>query len=204
MAAYIPVPDTALVQVFYTLFNQRCENTLYFQRFGGWNASDIANLATSAYTNWSTKALLHLSNQLTFVGSKATDLSSQTGPTATHTASTTGGQALPSAPSNVAFCIKFSTQGRGRSSQGRIYLPGIPSGYITADAIDGNDAFLIEGDINDAVAGIATEFDATHVVVSRYHNHAPRPVGITFPVTDIGYTDVYIDSQRRRLVGRGR
>lgn len=201
---YIPVPNTAKLELFYTLFNQKCENTLYFEKFDDWNAAEILSLAQEGASLWPSHGMLHLSNECAFTGAKATALSSQTGPTATVTGSGGGALVVGSLPSNVAFCIKFSTQGRGRSSQGRIYLPGIPITSVLADAVIGARAFEIEGDMNDAIDLIASDMSATHVVVSRYHNHAPRTEGVTYPVTNVGISDVYLDSQRRRLIGRGR
>jgi hypothetical protein len=45
--------------------------------------------------------------------------------------------------------------------------------------------------------------DAVHVVVSRYHLGAPRVTGIATPVITYLATDNNVDSQRRRLTGRG-
>jgi hypothetical protein len=58
------------------------------------------------------------------------------------------------------------------------------------------------------IDGILTNADITAswemVVVSTVENKAPRASALVQPVTSVLYTDLTVDSQRRRLTGRGR
>jgi hypothetical protein len=57
---------------------------------------------------------------------------------------------------------------------------------------------------NDLLPGGVFEPDGWRwVVLSRYTAGAPRAAGVAFAVTRALFTDLTVDSQRRRLPGRG-
>lgn len=203
--AFIPVPDTAEVLLFYTLNGQQMMNTLYFSKSGGWDSTSLQVLADAAWDHWATSVMIDLGDGLVLTGTRALDLSSATGPVAEHTQSLNGSITdSPELPQNCAFAIKFTTAQRGRSFRGRIYLPGITTARQVSTGIlstSAADAFL--EDVTGAIGDIATEASCEHVVVSRFTGGSPRVTGVATPVTGISYTDTNLDSQRRRLPGRG-
>jgi hypothetical protein len=69
----------------------------------------------------------------------------------------------------------------------------------TLDAADGLAYVAAYSNVDDVIA----DFDGTWCVVSRHLDGLPRDIGITRKITTVILTDLTIDSQRRRLPGRG-
>jgi hypothetical protein len=191
----------------FTLLSQQIENTLYFEYKAGSVTPALMNtLGDDLITWWVANIAPEVTTDMTFREVYLTDLTTQTSPTVT---ATTG---LPSAgtlsgdpvPNNVALCVSFRSSGRGRSSRGRNYISGIPEGYVSGNDIDTTlaDALVLayEG-LQDAAT--FTD-DWTWIVYSRFQNGDPRPEALIAPVDAVVLTDYVVDSQRRRLPGRGR
>jgi hypothetical protein len=203
--AFIPVLDTALVVIHQRLDGQLVENTLGFLHFSGPpGVVDLADLATGVGDYWGVNMLPLLSTSLTMEFVSARDLSFQEAMQAESIsgqgAGGVGGAVLPN---NVAACIAFHTALTGRSNHGRNYIAGIPEASVVGNTIN-----------TDLLVGLSTAYDGmkgpgtlasgwTWVIISRFHNGAARPEGITNEVTSAFFTDGVVDSQRRRLPGRG-
>lgn len=107
----------------------------------------------------------------------------------------------PSLPNNVTLALKWGTGFTGRSYRGRTYHIGLVEGLVTLNNVPA-----------DSLAQIISTYDELRqacdsagyplVVVSKFANNAPRALAITTPVTTVT-SDGVIDSQRRRLPGRG-
>jgi hypothetical protein len=197
--------NTVAAEMRMTLAGQRIENTLYFQREEGWSEAQIEQLGQDLATWWGAELAPVLVDDLSLTEVYLVDRSSDTGPTVTHTDGLplVGLQATTPPPNNVAFCISFRSAGRGRSSRGRNYVPGIRGNQITDCVLSSGDANAIR-DAYQALPTYLTESEVTWVIASQFHNGAPRPSGgLLIPVTTAVYTDRVVDSQRRRLPGRG-
>lgn len=107
-------------------------------------------------------------------------------------------------PLNTTFCLKLTTGLRGRSARGRLYYPGITQAMMAT----------AWGDLQPTVAAaLVTELQGLQsallsggyqlCIVSLRLNNAWRAQGAVTIVNNITYTDLHIDSQRRRLPGRG-
>jgi hypothetical protein len=190
---------------------QKVENTLYVQNESAWDATSLEELATevAAWWNSSYSNLCSTSVQLTEV--VCTDLTAETG----GQVSVAGGGALGvvtggKLPGNCSLAVSFRTALRGRSYRGRNYIVGIPETYMfdTSKVADDYVAAVL-----DAYEGFLTAIGTagwTWVVLSRYegvdpdtHRPIPREAGVMTPVLNVVVVDKTIDSQRRRLPGRG-
>jgi len=113
------------------------------------------------------------------------------------------GLSAPS-PNNVTTAMTLRTALGGRSGRGRIYHVGMPNNHYVGDLLNATDrAGLVtayEALKTIAPSGVGPEFQL--VIVSRYFNLAQRAVGIKNRVTSVS-NDGILDSQRRRLTGRG-
>lgn len=203
--AFIPVANTAEVHIRGASNGQRWENTLYFFKTSGWDAASMEVLANSIALWWSNSLSPHIAEDVTVGEIYVVDLSTATSPTFTLSiAPPLQGQAVTTQlPNNAAFVVSFRTAGRGRSSRGRNYIIGLGGQSATADPNIVNTTWagnIVSG--YEDLFGILVS-DETWVVVSRYFNNAPRLLGLTQPVTAVIYTDLRLDSQRRRLPGRG-
>jgi len=102
-------------------------------------------------------------------------------------------------PGSVAACISFRTGGRGRSTRGRNYVPG-----LSEDVVNGNDLDLTT--LNNMVAayelfmgGGTFPIAWTWGVLSRFFNLSPRVTGLFQPIIDVLSTTLTVESQRGRL-----
>lgn len=204
MAPYIPVPDTLQANLRYTCAGQRLENVLNFSYEGlGFGPACIAVvdvINTELWPNIRTS----MTNQLQFVEIYMVDLASSSGETRTGTPGipSAGSVDSPPAPLNVSFCVSHRTAQRGRSFRGRTYIGGLAYNVIQSQQLAAGNAGTILAAfqlMRDAAAAAGAPF----VIVSRYSGNLPRAVGVSTPVTSILLQDTIVDSQRRRLPGRG-
>lgn len=113
---------------------------------------------------------------------------------------TGGGSVLPL---NVAFCVKLSTGLTGRSQRGRWYWGNLSSGIlIDAGHIAVANQTGYANVLNTLLANLATA-GYTMVVTSYMTGGAWRSAGQNTPVVTCLAIDNALDSQRRRLPGRG-
>jgi hypothetical protein len=202
--AFIPVPNCCMWELRFTLDNQQIENTLYATRDGGWDASSARNVGEALFNWWVEFMAPSLSDSLSLNSVHATDLSAADGfstdfvPVASETG-VVGGACLPN---NCAICISFRTVARGRTGRGRNYIAGIPDTHVTLNTLDAADGLAYVAAYSN-VDDVIADFDGTWCVVSRHLDGLPRDIGITRKITTVILTDLTIDSQRRRLPGRG-
>jgi len=208
--AFVPVPDTVLVELRYDYLLQKVENTLWFT---GDSAPDPTSMAAlgGEIIDWWVGGLAPISNsgvQLREV--VVTDMSSATGPQVTVTTSLPqyGEVTEEPLPSGNTLAVSFRTVNRGRSFRGRNYFVG-----LSRTQIDGNVVLVgFAGGLVTAYESLqaaATVAGYTWVIASRFSgvdgdgDPIPRAEGITTPVTTVLIADMRVDSQRRRLAGRG-
>ena len=200
---FVPVPSTAMVELLYRQDSQRLENTLYFRQADDYDTAELTTLATEVIA-WATANLLPLvSNQVTVVGVKATSLESETAPAVEVAANVVGGNSFPALPNNATLAIKFLTASRGRSARGRNYWVGLTENDVLNNTVNPVVVAAMIAAYQELLdAGTITE--GAWSVVSRTLDGDPRNPGIAQLVTGVTVTDATVDSQRRRLPGRGR
>jgi hypothetical protein len=202
--AFVPVPNCAIFELRYSLFGQQIENTLAFEEALPWSPSAL-NDQCVALKDWAVNELLPvLSADITLREVYGTSLESDSAPTGSfvNPVPPAGGQVQVAEPGNVAAGVTFRTQLRGRSFRGRNYVAGIPSNQRTGNQVTAGfsaDVVTAYQLLTDAYGGVL----GTWVVVSRFHNGAPRVTGVSTAIKTALMVDLNIDSQRRRLTGRG-
>lgn len=207
---FVPVANTIQVDVIYLLDNQRVENTLYFEDPDGWNIGKIIDFLDQLNTLIQTDLLPFLASsiQLIEIIGRLLDTASSIGFSYPVTPPVSGGVSGNAAPNNVTYTISFKTGLTGRSFRGRNYVPGLAGSSVTSNTIGSTARTGILAFYN-ALKAMASENATPWVVVSRYSGvdgdgHAiPRVAGVTTPVQSVSTFDTTVDSQRRRLPGRG-
>lgn len=202
--SFIPVPDTCRTVMHYTIFGQTVENVHYFSQSGGFTASDLDTLNAAIVSAWTTtlRALQPPELQLLEVISTAQEVVS--GAQDTETVAANGTNASPAFEAlNATFAIKFTTGQSGRSYRGRMYWPALIDGLVHNNEVDSAYAAAIRDAVQDFFSSIFTDVGAVHVVASYQNDCEWNLTGVATPVTGYSYTDLHIDSQRRRLSGRG-
>lgn len=201
---FVPFDNTAEVHIRYTYQGQQIENTLYFTQAAPWDETEMTQLADSIGSTLIANVMPFMPNTLTLREIYVVSLESSTAPAVTYTGGMPQNGLLtdPALPNNVTVTASFRSNGRGRSSRGRNYLPGLTEGKVIGNTVQ-QDFVDVWTPFWTALLGLDTSEGYTWVVASRYTNGNPRPLGVTVPVTDVVYTDLTVDSQRRRLPGRG-
>jgi hypothetical protein len=187
------------------LDSQQIENTFYGFQNDAITEIDLENVASHTLAWAEGEYFPQLASVLSLKAVKTTDLTTDTSPTFTYFAPTAivGGVVQPSLPNATAWAVKRLTAQRGRSGRGRVFVPGIPD-----TARVGTN--LLDIDFATAIVAAMVELDSvlltdgfTGCVVTRFHDGEPRAVGVPQPITSWGYSDLVLDSQRRRGPGRG-
>lgn len=202
---YIPAPNVSKVELIYTVLGETVENVLHFSTVSVLDTFGLIQLCVDTRTAWEANLKPLLSVSAALVKIRATDLTTETGPSVEFTATLpqNGGNSNPVTNGAQTLATKLSTTGRGRSMRGRIYNVGIIDSAVTGNAVSGTFATQItNGWIGFRDDMLAATQSAIMVVVSYCGNGVWRTEAQISTVTDIS-TDIYIDSQRRRLHGRG-
>lgn len=203
---FVPGHNVAEIRINQTLFAQQVQNTLYALDFAGWDATKLSVLGGEIVTWVGTELYPNLSSALSLTEVAIRDLTIQDGPftITTPTVAVTGGSTSPALPGNVAACVSFRSSLTGRSRRGRNYVAGIPETQVAGNILD--PAFVAALKAAYEVFFLPTgPFGATGsawAVFSRYANNEVRPLGQPTLISSV-QVDPFVDSQRRRLNGRG-
>jgi hypothetical protein len=199
MAATI-AENTVQIRVYQSLYGQRVENGFYIQAPNDPDTVLLEGLATTVLTEWEQHILPTQSQDLTLRGVNLISLDTATGPSYEEflVSPLPGGTVSASLPGSVAFVIKFSTAQRGRSRRGRVYMSGIPEQDVTGNFLNSSPQADMVSGWRTFLTNVADSIGGVHVVISRTSD----PATVT-RVTSVDATDNVLDSQRRRLTGRG-
>jgi hypothetical protein len=206
MATFIPVPETAQIRMQFTLAGQQCENVYHVRHSGGWSQENLTYIA-STFQNWWTTYMKPLCpSALTLQRVIAKDVSTQDGLAVEEGIGlpTNGDRGVGAEPNSVTLSVKWGTGLAGRSYRGRTYHLQLCQDQVLASN------FITQSfqeDLRAAYDALRTALDnatlaAEFVVVSKFHNNAPRTTAVTTPISGVSIEPT-IDSQRRRLPGRG-
>lgn len=205
------IPDAALAKIEYTFRGQQCFNDIWFLKTGGAiSVFDAASLANGIQITWGTTVVPLLSNDLTLVRTTVRDYSLENGIEAVSTTGTYDGGAGDALPNNVAACVSLRTGFAGRHYRGRIYLPGIARTAVTENEYLDDFMNGVLTALSDFIGPDAIAAGWQLVVVARQQTltpgSAPVPIpgGIVTPAVSWQFTNNVVDSQRRRLPGRGK
>lgn len=207
---FIPVPNTVLIEPIFEWDGQRVENTYYFERISEPTLEEVTSFLSGIRTIIQEELMPLLSSLIQLVEIVATLLSTAESFSVSETVSPpfAGEIEDESVPSNVSYVITFKTALRGRANRGRNYIAGLPNSAVATNTIDAGVRTALLAFYDTLRAGAAAG-GWTMVVVSRFSgvdgsgNPIPREVAQTTPITSFTTFDPTVDSQRRRLPGRG-
>lgn len=184
---------------------QISKNVLNFRKMAGSvNAADLETISTT-YGTWFTGAGNDkVSSNISLESISTRDLTAENSFIDTNVMSPAiaGGLASAVMPMSVTLAFKFATGVAGRSYRGRLYFVGLGEASVSGDYVATADA----NSIRDALVALNAAMHTAGyelVVVSRFHDGAPRSSAVVTPVTSISYVDLRVDTQRRRLAGVG-
>ena len=202
--AFIPTVNAVRTDVQCVSANQQIHNVLWFIQNTTWQQADREALNTALVAWWTTYMKPIYPGTVALAQLTTVNQENQSAPSSTLVVSpmisgTAGGAASANSSCSVAT---LRTSLRGRAYRGRLYLGPLPNAQLT-DSITFSlgQATLVITAMNALISAVTT-LGATWVVVSKQFNKIKRSVGWAEPVTAVS-VDQYVDSQRRRLGGRG-
>lgn len=201
---YIPADRTAQVIVKFQGPGGYAQQGFHFIKDTEWSNSDLGDLGSSMDT-WVHSHLLPLmSGQVSYTGIQVTDLSDVSGGQFESFCTTgcTGGESGNVLPSNVTLAIKKITNLRGRSFRGRNYFYGLAEDQVSGDTVNSSVVTAIADAYGLLVGPDAMLTGATWAVVSYCNGKTWRTSAVVSSIIGVSVDDT-IDSQRRRLKGRG-
>lgn len=202
--AFVPTAGVVKVDMTFLLAGQQVHNTFMCSRAAPWTAAERTALADAVAAWWNTTAKVSFSSQMALTQVTVTNQDAANAEQYVKIVSpaVAGGAGAASVPNNAACCVTLRTALRGRNYRGRMYFAGIPTTSVT-DSVTFLLAFI--SGVLTALSSLKTTIEglgAVWVVVSKYFNKTPRAQGLVTPITAVA-ADTFIDSQRRRLSGRG-
>lgn len=201
---YIPVPNTAQVELVMNWQGQIVQNVLHYVKASPWDITQLTELCQACASDWDASLQALMPTTLSLIEVAAIDMSAQDAESVTYSTNLplVGTNVSPSMPNNVAVCITKRTAKRGRSFRGRIYHPGLIDAYVTGNTVNADAVSGLVSAYSQFLSQGLTGDEANLCVVSRYSNNQPRSEGVATLVTNLT-CDGVVDSQRRRLPGRG-
>lgn len=214
---FIPFANTAEVVMEYQIpETDLAVNTFGVKNTGAWTGTSLAALGAAFHTwndtTFGSQSPFSLRNPDTaLIQTTCRDLTTQTSAvvvvpySGSHAVGTSAGATLNNGLTK-AFTARSGLS--GRSQRGRTFVVG-----ATDAAFAGGDPNILNAAwSNDWVAcfnGLIAAIPAANaawslVVLSRYNNKVRRTTGATTPITSYGYSNLYMDFQRRRAPGHAR
>lgn len=205
------IANCAKVTLQHDFRGQECINDFWFLKSAGSiTFLDLDGLAVAFGTRWGANVMPLLSSDLSLLSVTVRDYTVPNGLEVVEASGAGPGGAGDAFPNNVAACVSLRTGFAGRHYRGRIYLGGIPR---TAVAENSYIPDFVNGIITAlgpfvGVGGVSPGWQLVVVaqwqVLTPHATPVPIPGGIVTPVQQFLFTDDVVDSQRRRLPGRGK
>lgn len=202
---FVPLPNTVRAELIFSWDGQQVENVYHIKTPNLINEAELDDIRDVLYLWWSTYGNVFQSNTVNFLKFVLSDASDQYGvskeyaPGVIHTGAHGG---TPPLPNNVSIAIKWNTGLRGRSYRGRTFHVGLCEGFVIGNSME---ATVLAGLISQYTQ-LVSSLDGSGrqlVVASKFQGNAPRVTGVVTPILTVT-CDGVIDSQRRRLPGRGK
>jgi len=202
--AFIPIPNVAQVTVNATFLGQQVQN-VYHVRLDDTDPEPSLQDVADTFIAWVIAELVaNVSSDVEYRSVIVTDQSVQNGAqyTGAFPPATNGEQLSAPLPSSNTVAVSWRTGFSGRSFRGRTFHFGLVESQVTDNEVVGATLTALVADYAQLITDCATA-GFPLVVASRYTNGAPRVTGIKTNILSL-LIDPVIDSQRRRLPGRGR
>jgi hypothetical protein len=203
---FIPLPGGIKVEIFFDIDGQVCVNVHWCTRgfFGAVDYTDTTNAALALETWWNAyRSSVPAGVTATQVRATAWDVAGGVQYVKSPLSNPAGTVISPLEANNVTLAQKMVTGFTGRSNHGRTYLVGLNTAAKT-------DNDHVTAAFQTAAISAMTAFRAAltaaslvHVVASFVTGGVPRPNGTFTPIISTAFQDNVVDSQRRRLPGRG-
>lgn len=201
---FIPVPQVCQAELIFRWDNAIVENVHHFSAEGPFTTAEMVDLGEFLISWWDTNFQTSAPTNLQLINVRLTDLTTETSPVVNVVDGLplVGSAVAASLPNNVTCVFTKRTQLRGRSFRGRTYHIGLNEAEVTGNTVGSGTISAYVTNYNYLRTFSINDFSWELCVVSRYADHQPRAFGLATPVLTFT-SDGIVDSQRRRLPGRG-
>lgn len=204
MTTFVPAVNVIQAAMRFTYQGQKVENVFHLLKTSAIaDPTDFEAVGDILISWWVNEMLTNVLTNVSLDSVDMVDLTTQTSPGLNWTLGLprVGSNSGTPIPNNVTFAVKWLAAGRGKAARGRTYHIG-----MSAEQCDGNqiDASVYAGFLA-AYQELIEAFNTTAyslVIVSRVLNKTPRATAALATILSASI-DLDLDSQRRRLAGRG-
>lgn len=203
---FVPAPNVVELQFRCTFDGEQTMNRVHVHVGGPPTQAICQALATAGLTWWTgnVTAITGATLALREVYCKGVDNLNSFEATASPPAPVPGTQVGDTLPNNCSLAVSLRSGLTGRSARGRWFWQGLTEAQVTASRVIAGTVASIDAAITNLRSAIVT-LGHELIIVSYRANGIPRPGGpVYFSVINVIVVDSVIDSQRRRLPGRGR
>jgi hypothetical protein len=193
------------VEVRYLRNGQKIENVFGVQAPGGVDATAISDCGNAVLNTVSTSWMPWMPTDTTLVEVVVTNLSIEDGTVRVFPApaGVNGGRGGFALPNETSFAVRLKAAEGGRHGSGRLFWPGLTDAdVVNTNFIKSTSAAAIIDAIQELISALAAVSQIL-VIISRYLNGSPRVSGFTYADVTPGFSDLTLDSQRRRKPGNG-
>lgn len=202
---FVPFTNVVKLEMVFEQDTQICENVFHYQKEDPWTIAEMTTLAGAVKGIWYNSFAPLVSQTLELESVKVTDLSEQNAPGIEYTTGlpSTGNIVTAALPNNVTVVVTWLTNSRGRSFRGRTYHMGLVEEQVLQNQVKQTPLQSLATAYGQLLSINMGGFTAVLGIASRQHNGAVRTQGVFTPSIGCRVNSV-VDSQRRRLPGRGR
>lgn len=197
--SFIPTPNAVTVTINFSMGGEEFSTSLSFLGTTPAGTGDLTALG-AVVSNWVVSHLVPpLSEQLSYTGMVLYAQDSAQAPLLAIAVdpAVPGGDAQNSSPAQVAAVVKFDTPVRGRTGQGRAYIPGIGESNVGVTGVNSTFVTALQA-AYDALPGALIGSGYQHVIISKTLNGQPRSQGVPTVVNQYIARNV-VGTQRRRV-----
>ena len=201
---FIPAPLVSQVEMIFQYSGSTIEMVHHYKSDTAPTIAEWEALHVLLRADWLGACNAIMAPTLVWDITKFTDLTTISSPSYSTTTSLplAGTSASAQLPNNCAMVVTKRTALRGRSYRGRSYVPGLTELHVTGNSILSGFTTPVINFFIGAQSYTVLGNVYNMVVLSRFTEGAPRIVGEATPVSNFTF-DTTVDSQRRRLPGRG-
>lgn len=196
-------PNVVEVEMRFTQDGQKVENVFHVERDDSDSPAGRLTVATYFLDWWTAEMQTLVAAEVQLREIFVTDLGVEFGGTSTLVplTTTTGANVNGAMPNHVTLAVSARTNRSGRSYRGRSYFIGLTNNVVTGSRVSSAAVAAIQAAYNT----LQTTYIEQGVlgVLSRRNAGVVRPTAVLEPIVQWVIVDDAIDSQRRRLVGRG-
>lgn len=198
---FVESPGSVTTEFRYTWRALPVETTLSFHKPGNvaFSQQDVADLHDWLLAWHQANIQTQQSTDISLVELFTTTLDSAISPAYSYTSNLPQGGDDPavSVASNQALCVTFKTAGRGRSSRGRNYVPGLRASVLVGNYWTPITGSNLQAAYN-ALLAIETDLSMQWVVLSKETGGVERAQALVQPVTGAVVRSLLVASQEPR------